>query len=208
MDERLVTWGRAVKSRFRAQGRSPVPPLWLFTDPNRMDVVQAVAALPPGLCGVVFRHDGVPGRRQLLHAVARLCRARRTMLVVAGNGARNAAGAGGLAGRHLRGGRPVPGLVPGSVLGPGAPSRCATASAHGVADMVRARRAGAACCFLSPLFPTASHPGAPALGLARWCAMARQSPLPALALGGMDGTTARRLPRWVRGIGAISALLP
>ena len=36
-----------------------------------------VRGLPKGLCGVVFRHDGVAGRAALGRAVWRFCRARR-----------------------------------------------------------------------------------------------------------------------------------
>ena len=90
--------------------------------------------------------------------------------------------------------------------GRGARGVWATASAHRVADLVRARRAGAACAFLSPAYATASHPGAAGLGPVRWAAMARRAGLPVLALGGMNGATVRRLPRWVAGIGAIGAL--
>ncbi len=63
MDHRLVAWARAVKARRRGPRALDLPPLWLFSDPARMpDLLGAVAALPAGLCGVVFRHDGVPDR--------------------------------------------------------------------------------------------------------------------------------------------------
>ena len=155
------------------------------------DVVQAVAALPAGLCGVVFRHDGVAERARLLRRVAAVCRARRLALVVAGE----ARGAPGWAGRHLRDGRGRRGRV-----------RPVTSSAHGVADLVRARRAGADLMFLSPAFPTASHREARSLGPVRWAAMARVARRPVLALGGVTGHTVGRLGR-AAGAGAIGALL-
>ena len=172
-----------------------MPVLWLFTDPARMpDLRSAIMALPKGLCGVVFRHDGAPGRAALGQSAARACRARGAALVVAGDG-RLAARLG--AGIHLRGGR-WPGLV--------RPRRgWRTSSAHGRADMVRARRAGAHAVFLSPVFPTRSHAGAAALGPIRWAAWARGSV--AFALGGVTGARAGRLPRWCAGAGAIDALL-
>ena len=180
----------AVKSRCGAGRLSPaLPPLWLFTDPGRGPLLPALRGLPRGLCGVVFRHDGVPGRLALLRAVARTCRARRLALSVAGGGPVPPG-----AGRHLRGGRGARAGV------------WATASAHGLADLVRARRAGARCAFLSPAFPTGSHPGAAGLGAVRWAAMAGRAGLPVLALGGMDGRRARRLLRRAVGVGAIGAL--
>jgi len=171
--------------------------LWLFTDAVRLpDPRGAVARLPRGLCGVVLRHDGVPGRAALGRALARLCRARRAMLVVAGDW-RLAAALG--AGVHLRAGRRPAGMARG----------CAgvTSSAHGVAELVAARRAGARLAFLSPAFSTASHPGGVALGPLRWAAAAGRAGVAVAALGGIEGGTVRRLPRAAcAGVGAIGAL--
>ncbi len=130
----------------------------------------------------------------LARALAALCRARRQVLVVAGD-ARLAAAMG--AGEHLRRGRRA-GHRPRRPL--------LTASAHTAAELRRARRAGCDAVFLSPVFATASHPGARPLGATRWAALARGAGLPVLALGGVTGRTARGLPRFCAGAGAISAL--
>jgi len=196
MDSKLVGWARAVKRRLR--GRA-VPVLWLFTDAARLpNPVAAAAALPRGLCGVVLRDDAHPARPALAAALARVCRARRNTLVVAGD-ARLARAVG--AGLHLRGGRWLRGLR--GLRGP------ITSSAHGAAQLRRAARAGARIAFLSPAFPTASHPGAPGLGAARWAALARHAPagLEVGALGGVDGHSVRRLPG-LRCAAAIGALVP
>ncbi len=195
MDHRLVAWGRAVKSRNRHGG---LPPLWLFTDAVRLvDPCAAVARLPRGLCGVVFRDDGRVDRAALGLRLAAICRDRRLVLVVAGDW-RLAARLG--AGLHLRGGcRPAGAsrLVP-----------TVTSSAHDVGEMRRAMRAGALLVFLSPAFPTASHPGAAGLGAVRWAGMARLAGGRVAALGGVDGGSIRRLPWPVcRGAGAIGALV-
>lgn len=186
------------------------------------DPLPAIARLPPG-SGVVFRHDGHPGRAALARAVSRLCRARRLALVVAGD-ARLAADAG--AGLHLRGGRRGPGPA-GRWLGRhgaahGSGRRLLTSSAHGAADLVRAARAGADAAFLSPLLPTASHPGGRALGPVRWAALlhgvrrrvpaqpgmaahAMRGGMAVLALGGVSGVTARQVPVGASGAGVIGA---
>jgi thiamine-phosphate pyrophosphorylase len=96
MDRQLEGWARAVKAR----GRRGLPVLWYFTDAMRgADPVAVVKRLPRGLCGVVFRHDGVAGRAALAREVAAVCRARGLALVVAGD-ARLAASLG--AGVRLR----------------------------------------------------------------------------------------------------------
>ncbi|MBV8703931.1 MAG: thiamine phosphate synthase [Acetobacteraceae bacterium] len=51
-----------------------------------------------------------------------------------------------------------------------------------------AATAGVNFVFLSPAFPTASHPGGAALGAARWSRLAARSAAPVAALGGIDGT--------------------
>ena len=192
MDQRLVAWARAVKSRNRTRPDPALPPLWLFTDPARGAGLAAIAALPRGLCGVVFRHDADPDRATLLRAAARLCRVRRLPLSVAGPGPLPPG-----TGRHLRGG-----TLPAATR----PAPWSTASAHSRADLVRAHRAGVRCIFLSPAFPTASHPGARELGPLRWSALARHAACPVAGLGGLTGRTARRLPRMARGAAAIMAL--
>ena len=190
MDARLISWvGRIGR-------RAGLPALWLFTDAVRLpDPRWAVARLPRGRGGVVLRHDGVAERTQLGRDLAQICQERRLALVVAGD-ARLAAALG--AGVHLRGGR---------WPGPIRPRGLVTSSAHNLVELRRARRAGACLVFLSPVFPTASHRLAPALGPIRWAAMARQARLPVAALGGVDGRSARRLPRrYCAGLGGISAL--
>ena len=191
MDAKLLAWGRATASRGHR-----FPPLWLFTDSTRLpDPREAVARLPRRLAGVVFRHDDHPERVGLARDVARICRERGLVLVVAGD-VRLAARL--RAGVHLRGGR-----WPGAARTRG----FITSSAHGPADLRRAARAGAHLAFLAPVFATASHPGASSLGPAAWCGLARVAPLMVAALGGIDGTSVRRLPRRLcRAVGAIGAL--
>lgn len=185
------------------------PVIWLFTDAARLaDPLPAVRRLPRGLAGVVFRPDGLTpaGRLDLGRALARLCRARRLVLVVAGD-ARLAAALG--TGVHLRNGR-WPGLAGRAHEGGRSRRRMISSSAHGKAALIRARRAGAAIAFLSPLFPTDSHPGAASLGSARFAATARHAGLAVAALGGLDGGRAAFLAsplgRRIAAIGAIGAL--
>jgi thiamine-phosphate pyrophosphorylase len=175
--------------------------LWLFTDARRFADPRPVAArLPRGLAGIVLRHDGEPGRAELGRALARICRERRLALVVAGD-LRLAVAL--RAGWHLRGGR-----RPGAIASPKpARGQLVTSSAHNPADLRRAARAGAAIAFLAPVFPTASHPGARSLGVVQWSRLAHGVPLVVMALGGVDGRMAHRLPpRVARGAGAIEAL--
>jgi thiamine-phosphate pyrophosphorylase len=191
MDRKLVGWARAVKARQRERAGKVVPPLWLFTDQVRVpDTVAAVRRLPVGLAGVVLR-DGGTGAEMRARQIAVVCRQRRLWLSIGGD-----AGPPGMlhTGVHLRAGYRKAGVS----------AAFLTSSAHDAADMRRAARAGAAVIFLSPVFPTLSHPGALMLGVRRWSALARSAR--AGALGGVDGRTVRRLPKWCRYVGAIGAL--
>jgi len=77
-------------------------------------------------------------------------------------------------------------------------------TAHSLRQLGRAKRVDAV--LLSPVFATRSHPGARSLGEVRFLMLARQSPDPVLALGGMTAKRARGLP--CHGWAAIDGLVP
>ena len=191
MDQRLLGWARRVR-------RGELPPLFLFTDPERMDVLALAQTLPSGLCGVVFRHDGAPDRALLARRLRTICRARHLVLVIAGDAKLALALQAGL---HLRGGaRPDLTRLPRHML--------RTASAHDAPELRRARDNFANIVFISPVFLTRSHPGAGALGAHRWRGLGRRAaPAKAYALGGIDGASVRRLGAVCAGAGAIDAFL-
>ena len=192
MDQKLIAGARAVKRRRGAA----YPTLWLITDHVRLpDPTTVIEALPRDITGVLFRHDDDPNRRALGRRIAAICRARRIPLVVADD-ARLAAMLG--AGLHLRGGRRK--LIR-SRIG------WISASAHDAVQLRRAAGVGADLVFLSPAFPTASHPGVPALGTLRWRLLAKASKIPVLALGGIRNGAMAELAPFCGDAGAIGALL-
>ena len=159
----------------------PLPRLWLMTDERMGDALwPALKRLPKG-SGVIFRHhaNSAAERRALYEAVRRIARKRSLILILAGS-PRQAIGwrADGSHGRsaHRR--------APGPLL--------RTAPAHNARELHAARHAD--LILLSPAFPTRSHPGAPALGRARFGLLAARAKKPVIALGGMDERRARSLP--------------
>lgn len=174
-----------------------LPTIWLMTD-ERVDEVtllRAVARLPPG-AGIVFRHYGLAAaeRRALFERVRRMAARRRLTLLLAGD-ARMAAAwrADGWHG-HKQGRRQRKMLH--------------SAPAHSVAEMRAAERAGADMLFISPVFPTRSHPGQPALGSTRFAALAGMARKPVIALGGMTEKRAAALrSAGIHGWAAIDALI-
>ncbi|UAK26777.1 thiamine phosphate synthase [Sphingomonas nostoxanthinifaciens] len=150
----------------------------------------ALARLPRG-GGVIFRHyrTPLPERRVLFAHVRTIARARRLVLVLAGDPRIAAAWrADGVHGAH--GGR---GLLH-------------TAPVHDRRALIAAARAGADLVLLSPVFPTRSHPGAVTLGAIRFGLAARDVRPPVIALGGMTAARFRRVgPLGAYGWAAIDA---
>jgi thiamine-phosphate pyrophosphorylase len=169
----------------RPRHSKSVPTLWLMTDERVSDAALLAAAtrLPKGASGIVFRHYRTrpATRRTLFERLRVVARRRRLVLVLAGD-ARQAAAwrADGVHGDLRRVARPL----------------LRSRAVHDSREAVAAR--GAELCFLSPLFPTRSHPGAASLGRARFAALARQVDAPVMAMGGVRPAHRRML----RGIGA------
>ncbi|MEK7244762.1 MAG: thiamine phosphate synthase [Pseudomonadota bacterium] len=68
-----------------------------------------------------------------------------------------------------------------------------TVAAHSPRTLFRAARLGADAAVLGPVFPTASHPGAPPMGPLRFARFCRKSPIPVYAIGGIGPRTAPKL---------------
>ena len=170
------------------QSSAPLPTLWLMTDERVSDtaLLAAVARLPKGRAGVIFRHYRTTpkARRALFDAVRAIARRRRLMLLLADDA--HMASAWQADGWHGRGGRKA------------AERMIHSAPAHDATEIRSARRNRADLILLSPLFQTRSHPGAAHLGRVRFAALARQATIPIMALGGVNRSHRHTLP----GIGA------
>lgn len=150
----------------------PLPRLWLMTDERLGEgLPAAVARLPEG-AGIVFRHYSLAeGERRALFDTVRA--AHPGLLLLAAPADLAAAwGADGSHGRHK-----------GAV----------TAPVHDLAEIRMAEAVGARLLFLSPVFPTRSHPDGPGLGPEGFASLAAQTDLPVVALGGMNAARANEL---------------
>lgn len=169
--------------------RHPPSKLWLFSDErSAVGVTELAALLPPG-SGVVLRHDRLAAgpRWRLLRRLIRIARRRGLTVLLAGMPA--LATRWGADGVHLRQ-HAAKRAAEAHRLG-----LLVTMPVHDAQEARRARRAGAQAVFISPLHPTRSHPGAPALGRAAWLRLARLSGAQPIALGGMTPARARQLRR-------------
>lgn len=167
-----------------------VAPRRIFmTDRHRVDHRAAMARLTRS-DAIIARDYDHPRRRDYLAALLRAARARHVPLLVAQTYWPTAQGRHwpeGLLARWGRPRRPRAHFI-----------HCA--SAHGPAGLVRAGRAGMDWALLSPLYPTASHPGQAALGPVRFALMlrninARWPRLRIYPLGGISPGSARDVRR-------------
>ncbi|MBX7532723.1 thiamine phosphate synthase [Qipengyuania sp. 1XM1-15A] len=166
--------------------RQSLPLLWLLSDArNDAGLEEALRALPRG-SGFVFRHYHLDPaqRRARFDELAKIARSFGHTVILSGDEDWGADGSYGPPERLDRG--------------------LKLATAHNGDEIEQAVAAGADAIFLSPVFPTASHPGARTLGVYGFQVLAQQSPVPVIALGGMNAKRAVELdwPRW----GAIDGL--
>lgn len=164
-----------------------LPSLWLVSDARNDAVIERVLARLPRGSGLIFRHYHLPPaeRRARFDRLARAARRFGHVVVLSGD-ARTARcwgadGAYGAAERLARG-----------------PQMIRLATVHSMRELAQAHRARADAALLSPVFPTASHPGGRAIGPMLWKLIALHSRLPVIALGGMTAGRARayRITRW------------
>lgn len=168
-----------------------MPGRWLVTDARRVpDPLRAICGLRRG-DGVLFRHYELPPAKRLALArqVAELCRRLGLVLVVAGDvRLARAVAADGL---HL-----PQDLICQTAMARRSGLRLLTVAAHDAAAIAQAARCGADAVLVSPVFATASHPGAAPLGVLRFAALAsdaRRQGLAVYALGGITPASFARL---------------
>jgi thiamine-phosphate pyrophosphorylase len=186
----------------RARNCRSLPGVILLTDAVRLaDPLPAAAALPRG-GGIILRHYGVAGRETLGRELMALCHRRNLSLLIAGDW--RLAWRLGAHGIHLpewQVARPPP--------WPRKPGWLITAAAHSRPALLRAARLGVHAALLSPVFPTASHPGARTLGPTRFAQLVQHTEVPVYGLGGITTANAARLgSSGTVGIAAISGLNP
>jgi thiamine-phosphate pyrophosphorylase len=175
-----------------------LPPLALMTDDARLeDPLAAARALPRGSL-VVVRARASKARETLALAMIAVARMRDLIVLIAADP--DLVGKSGADGLHL------PEARVGEIAHWRArlPRSLITVSAHSLGAVARAREADA--IFLSPVFPTRSHPGRASLTPIRANAIAQMSRVPAYALGGVTAENAGLLGTPFIGIAAIGAL--
>ena len=158
------------------------PRAWLMTDERMGDRLWgAIDRMPIENSGIVFRHYSLAKDVRAIFArrVADICHRRSMALAVARDEELAVT-----VGADLVHNPPAPPLrLPFS------------RSVHSIDEAEAARAAQVAIVFVSPIYPTQSHPGEMALGRPLARRIAEAAGVPAIALGGMDALKFARVQR-------------
>lgn len=181
-----------------------LPPVYAITNARKYGIPDFLArldrAFARGLGMVQVREPGLSPEQlaQFTRRVVRIARRHGAKVLV--NGSEMLAQKTGADGVHLPAGhlgrlstRPALPLV--------------AASCHNAADLDRAGALGLDFVTLSPVLPTASHPGEPVLGLDGFTRLADARPFPVYALGGMrEGHLETAMQHGAHGIALLSGV--
>ena len=172
------------------RARQTLPDLWLLSDErNDAALERALIRLPRG-SGFVYRHYHlrVEERRARVDELAHKARQSDHLVILSSESWIEVAQWGG---DGLYGACNAISVVP-------PPDLLWLVTAHDAEEIAVANERGADAIFLSPVFPTRSHPGAKGLGIEGFRRLVSKSEAPVIALGGMNAERAEELgwPRW------------
>jgi thiamine-phosphate pyrophosphorylase len=178
-----------------------LPSLILMTDDDRLrDPLAAARALPRG-SAVIARARDCRERAKLVRSLLDVARVRQLIVLVSDDP--HLARSSGADGVHFPEKRGAEAFA----WAARRPDWLITMSAHSLHAVGRAFVVGADAVLLSPVFSTKSHRDRTPLAPIRANVIARQSPGPLYALGGVDGRNAQRINgRLFVGLAAIGAL--
>lgn len=160
----------------------PWPRAWLMTDERMGERLwEAIDRLPIKHAGIVFRHyrTAPDSRAVLARRLADICHRRTLTLAIAADSDLARSVDADLIHNPME----IPVDLPFS------------RSIHSLEEAKAAKADGAALVFVSPVYPTRSHPGRKALNRPLALQIAKAAESPAIALGGMNATKFERLER-------------
>jgi len=194
---KLLAAARQAKPAEARNGR-PLPRTWFLTDPGRTPRPERqIEKLPPGF-GVIYRHYGSRDRFEVGARLAAMCRRRRlTFLVSADPELARRVQADGVHWPEAR----LKGIRVRN------PRWIETASAHSPHAIGRAYALGVDAAILSAVFASASPSAGVPLGPIRFREVARSTPLPVYALGGITWRNAARAMTYAAGWASIDAVM-
>jgi thiamine-phosphate pyrophosphorylase len=194
---KLIAAARHAKQAYARNGR-PLPRAFFVTDPVRTPNPPAVIKRLPRGFGVIWRHFGESNRLTVGRQLARACQRRGLIFLVSADPALAARiGADGVhwPEKRLTGVRSR------------APDSIETTAAHSRLALARAARLGVDAAIVSTVFPSRSTTAGAAMGPLRFRQLARMSPLPVYALGGVNARNAARAMHHAAGWAAVETVV-
>ncbi len=181
--------------------RNRMPRLIALTDPTRApDPFAALAAVPHGSI-LIWRAYGIDISRSELARLSRAARAKHCLLFLSGSNRTARPGIDGIhLAEHMLNTPHTDGMLVGARRS--RPGLLVTAAAHSQSAILAAARAGADAVLISPVFATASHPGARTLGVTRFAQLAHFALSLGLSVYALGGVTTPDKLRRLRGSGA------
>ncbi len=164
-----------------------LPPRIFMTDRHRLPNWQEVLTRLPEGTGVIFRDYDAPNRKKMAELVADICAAQGLILSIAGD---PELALGLKAGLHLPE-KQAPSLY--RHLSRLPMNAFVTLSVHNMRGLISAQQLSVDAILISPVFTTNSHPDAATLGPVRFASLAKNSPCPVYALGGMSEAQFKRV---------------
>lgn len=181
-----------------------LPPLYAITQASKVGVEEFMnrlrAALDGGVRLIQVREREMSSEEltRFTQRVVELAHPYQARVLV--NGDATVAKRAGADGVHLQGHQLMQLDVP-------PPTGIWAASCHGARELERAAALGASFVVLSPVLPTASHPGEPGIGWEQFAVLIHDYPLPVYALGGMKtGLLDTAIQHGAHGIALLSGI--
>ncbi len=195
MQEQTALQRAARRLGARRPGKKAIPTLLAFTDPDRSgDILELAARLPRG-SALIYRAFGAADAQAVAWRLRRITWRRGVLLLIGADE--------GLAQRVKADGLHLP-----ERLAHRLPyvTRAVTVAAHSPAAARRALARGADAVVLSPALSSDSPSAGKPIGVLRLAGIVRGLSGPAYALGGIDGSNARRVgATGVAGLAAVGA---
>lgn len=198
---RFLTATRGVPETFSRSARR-LPPVFVFTDPQRTPDPAGLASNIPRGWGLVYRHFGSADRGAVARDLARIARDRRFLLLISADP--KLAEDVEADGVHWPENRlPMTRRSDRRWI--------VSASAHSRRSINRAEHIGVDLIFLSKIFASRSSAPTPALGLLRFASVSSTARTPIWALGGINSTNIGRVlkirPHKIRGVAGIDGIV-
>lgn len=176
-----------------------LPSAFYFTDENRTHSALETIARLAANTGVIYRHYAYPNRQELGAEIVEICRKKDLFLAVAEDPSlANALKAPAV---HL----PERLISKLPLIRKQYPKLLISCACHNALSLKAANNLGADLAFLSPIYPTASHPNARTLGSVEAAIWIKDITIPVYALGGIEAHHINQLKMLgFAGFGAIS----